>query len=254
MLRYALLFLASPALAVTQDDVLQARLLPGWRMADGHYMAAVELVLAPGWKTYWRAPGDVGIPPSFDWKASGNLGTAQVRWPEPEVIDSAGMVSLGYHERVVLPVEVTPKGAGPVQVALAMDLGVCNDICLPAHLELQGVLEGAGAPDDEISAALAKVPQRVSLPLTCKVEPIKDGLRLTARIGVTGVEPVVVFETPDPKVWVSSSETRVEGGGLVSSAELVPPEGAPFALDRSGVLVTVLGAGKPVEVKGCPAG
>lgn len=254
MLRYALILLATPAMAITQDDVLSARLLPGWQMSGGHYMAALELTLAPGWKTYWRAPGDIGIPPSFDWQGSGNLAGAAFHWPAPEVIDSGGMVSLGYHERLVLPVEITPTGAGEVQVRLSMDLGVCKDICMPAHLEFQAVLEGPGAREGEIERALAQVPAPGHAALTCAVEPIDDGLRLTARIPLSGVEPFVIFETRDPKVWVSVAETRVEGGDLVSSADLVPPDGAPFALDRSGVTVTVLGAGKPIEIKGCPAG
>ncbi|NBZ88573.1 protein-disulfide reductase DsbD domain-containing protein [Stagnihabitans tardus] len=254
MLRYALIFLASPALAVTQDDVLSARLLPGWRMEGGHYMAAIELQLAPGWHTYWRAPGEIGIPPSFDWQGSGNIAGAAFHWPAPEVIASDGMVSLGYNERLVLPVEIMPQGEGAVEVRLAMDLGICKDICMPARLEFQAVLQGQGSPDGAIKAALAEVPEKGRAKLSCAVEPIDDGLRLTADIGMTGVEPFVIFETHDPRIWVSQASTRVEGGRLVSSAELVPPEGAPFALDRSGVTVTVLGAGAPVEIKGCPAG
>ena len=255
MLRHLpLLLLATPALGVTQDDVLSARLLPGWQTPEGSYMAALELDLAPGWKTYWRAPGEVGLAPSFDWAGSGNLAGATFHWPAPEVIDSAGMVSLGYHRRLVLPVEIRPAGEGPVEVVLRMDLGICKDICMPAELSFRTTLQGRGAPDPAIAAALAEGPRRADLPLVCRVEPIPDGLRLTTRIGMTGVEPFVVVETGDPRIWVSSAETRVEEGALVSVTDLVPPEGAPFALDRSGVTVTVLGAGAPVEMKGCPSG
>ena len=62
-----------PGHATTQDDVLQATLLPGWQTASGSHMAAVDLTLAPGWKTYWRSPGDAGIPPRFDWSGSKNV-------------------------------------------------------------------------------------------------------------------------------------------------------------------------------------
>lgn len=248
----ALLLLATPALATTQEDVLSARLLPGWQTADGHYMAALELTLAPGWKTYWRAPGAVGIPPSFDWTGSDNLQAARFHWPAPEVIDSGGMVTLGYHGHLVLPVELQPKAGGAVDVALAMDLGICKDICMPAHLEFHGRLEGKGAPDPAIAAALAQVPKPGRLAVTCAVAPIKDGLRLTAKIA--GASGFVVFETPDPRIWVSGAATREEGGALVASSDLVPPDGAPFALDRSTVTVTLLGPGGAVEMKGCPAG
>ncbi|MCW1917262.1 protein-disulfide reductase DsbD family protein [Rhodobacter sp. KR11] len=254
MLRYAIILLATPAMATSQDEVLSARLLPGWQQADGSHMVALELTLAPGWKTYWRAPGDVGLPPSFDWQGSQNLDAARFHWPAPEVIASGDTVTLGYHDRLILPVTLTTQGAGPLRVDLSMDLGICKDICMPAHLEFHAVLEGAGAPDAAIAAALAAVPAQGQAALTCAVEPIADGLRLTARIPMTGAEPYVIFETHDPKVWVSAAQTRVEDGALVSSADLVPPTGAPFALDRSGVTVTVLGAGAPVEIKGCPAG
>jgi hypothetical protein len=63
----------------------------------------------------------------------------------------------------------------------------------------------------------------------------------------------VAFETADRKVWVSEAVTQRQGGELVSTAELVPPNGAPFALDRSGITMTILAAGGAVEVKGCPA-
>lgn len=254
MLRFALLFLATPALAVTQDDVLSARILPGWQMPDGRYMAAIQLDLSPGWKTYWRAPGDGGLPPSFDWSGSTNLASADFDWPAPEIITSGGIVSLGYYQQLTLPVAITPKAAGPVTIELAMDLGICDDICMPAQLRLSAVLDGKGPKDPAIVAALAETPERRAVKLSCAVAPISDGLRLTARLAMTGVEPFVIFETSDPRIWVSTAETRVEGGEVVASADLVPPEGAPFELDRAGVTLTVLGAGKPVEVKGCPEG
>ncbi len=58
---------AVPALAQDQFDLpVTGQVLEGWVRADGTRMAAVQLDLEPGWKTYWRAPGDAGIPPSFD--------------------------------------------------------------------------------------------------------------------------------------------------------------------------------------------
>jgi DsbC/DsbD-like thiol-disulfide interchange protein len=78
-------------------------------MENGGHMAAVELQLAPGWKTYWRSPGDAGIPPSFDWSGSENVKSVRLHWPAPEVFEANGMQTIGYHERLVLPVEITPR-------------------------------------------------------------------------------------------------------------------------------------------------
>ena len=67
---------------------------------------------------------------------------------------------------------------------------------------------------------------------------------------VTHSEPVL---TGAVAVWVAQAVTTREGGVLVSMTELVPPAGAPFALDRSSVTLTILAAGGAVEVRGCPA-
>ena len=259
MIRYALLALlcAGPALAESQEDVLHASLLPGWRMENGHYMAALDLQLAPQWKTYWRAPGEAGIPPVFDWKGSSNLKSVQFHWPSPQVITLNGMMSIGYLDQLVLPVEVVPVDPSqPVTLALKMDLGVCHDICMPAHLTFSGQLDGAGAEDGRIAAALQEGPKVVKdAGVACEVAPIADGLRITARMAlpVQGKDETVVFETPDPQVWVAEASTHREGAVLVSQTDLVPPAGAPFALDRSGVTLTVLAPDHSVELKGCPA-
>jgi DsbC/DsbD-like thiol-disulfide interchange protein len=255
------LLLAGPVLAQTaqaenQDEVLQAELLPGWRMADGHYMAALDLQMAPEWKTYWRAPGEAGIPPTFDWAGSKNLKSVAFHWPSPRAITQNGLTSIGYLNRLVLPVEVVPRDpTQPVTLALKMDLGICHDICMPAHLTFAAALSGAGAPDPVIDAALRAGPKVENTGANCAVAPISDGLRLTARIALPaqGKDETVIFETPDPGIWVSEATSNRDGGVLVAEADLVPPAGAPFALDRSGVTVTVLGADRSIELHGCPA-
>lgn len=255
-----LALLAAPALAETQDDLLSARLLPGWQQADGSRMAAISLTLAPGWKTYWRAPGEAGIPPLFDWSGSSNLASVRLHWPSPQVIALNGMDSIGYLDALTLPVEVTPVDPSqPVHLALKMDLGICHDICMPAALDLSADLTGPGAPDALIEAALRSGPITGAAAgltaLSCQVDPISDGLRLTASLDLPpqGGREKVVFEAGPGEIWVSESQTDRAGGVLTARADLVPPNGQPFALDRSGVTVTVLAEGRSVELHGCPA-
>ena len=254
---------ASPALATTQDDVLQADLLPGWQMQNGHHMAGLRLRLAPDWKTYWRSPGEAGIPPLFNWSGSVNVKSVKVHWPSPVVFHTNGMQTIGYHEGVVLPLEVVPLDASkPVELRAGVDLGVCNQICMPAAVQLTAVLDAAvldeGGPDAAIKAALKAQPIGAKAAglqaISCEVQPIADGLRLTAVLDLPqrGAE-TVVFETSDASVWVGEAESARAGGRLTASADLVASSGAPFALDRSGVVVTVLGAGGSVEIAGCPA-
>ena len=250
---------ALPAQALTQDDVLSARLLAGWQTESGTRMAALELALAPGWKTYWRSPGEAGIPPSFDFSASSNLKSVRLHWPRPAVFDMNGMQTIGYHDHLVLPIEVTPLDAAmPVVLRSTVDLGVCKDICLPASVTLDADLSGPGEPA-LIEAALGQLPTPATAAglsgIGCAVDPIADGLRLTATMALPdqGAPETVVFETATAGVWVSQATAARSGANLVATSDLVPPEGAPFALDRSGVTVTVIAENSAVEIKGCPA-
>ena len=252
--------LSGPVMAETQQDVVAATLLPGWRLADGHYMAGLQLALAPHWKTYWRAPGEAGIPPVFDWSGSRNVKAVAVHWPTPSVFTLNGMQSIGYLDAVTLPVEVTPTDPGqPVEVVLKMQLGVCKDICMPVELNFSGALQDAGSPDPLIEAALRDRPMTATeaglTGIGCEVAPIADGLRITARLRlpVQGNPETVVFETSDASVWVASAASSRDGGVLTAAADLVPGTGAAFVLDRSGVTVTILAQDHAVEIKGCPA-
>ena len=255
--------LAGPASAqgMTQSDVLEGNLLPGWQMTGGAHMAALDLRLAPQWKTYWRAPGDAGIPPSFDWSGSENVASVRFHWPAPDVFHTNGMQSVGYHDHLVLPFEVTARDPSrPVVLRAQVELGVCKDICMPASLTLETRLMSPGSPDPAIHAALKARPATSAEAgmgmVSCKVEPIRDGLRVTAEVDLPqqGSREVVVMEPGLAGVWVSQSQVSRQGARLTAVADMVPPSGAPFALDRSAVVLTVIGsAGRAVEIKGCPA-
>lgn len=256
----ALLALPTAATALSPEDVVTAGVLTGWETADGTHMAALHLRLAPEWKTYWRAPGDAGIPPLFDWSGSQNLSSVRLHWPRPVVFSLNGMDTIGYHDELVLPIEVTPADPSrPVVLNLRMDMGVCNEICMPASVVVEAELVPPGASDLAIKAALADRPVAAGLAgvgtVECAVEPIQDGLRVTARMELPsqGASEKVVLEAGREGVWVSEAMTERQGQDLVAMAEMVPPEGAPFALDRSAMVLTVIGPDRAVEIRGCPA-
>lgn len=269
--------LALPALAAPATELprglASAELLPGYINAEGAQVAALRLVLEPGWKTYWRSPGDSGIPPQFDWSQSGNLAAATARWPVPEVIDSAGERTLGYHDSLTLPIIITPAKEGqPVKLAVTVDFGLCRDICVPAHLALSATEPPAPAPDPAIAAALAEVPVPQSTGPTCHLTEIEDGMRVTATLPAdppaapisSGVAPrLAMAEASDPEmpaaaielgqdgVWVSQPELSRDGGRLTATADLVAPSGKPFPVDPAKLRLTVIADGKAVEYQGC---
>ena len=261
-LSICLALIGAPGLAQTtqQSDSLNAALLTGWQTKQGTHMAGLLLTLAPGWKTYWRSPGEAGIPPLFNWSGSRNLKSVRVHWPTPAVFQTNGMQSIGYHDAVTLPLEVTPiDPSQPVRLHATVDLGVCKDICLPAALTLTADLIGPGAPDVKIQQALSAQPDEAKAAgltaISCTVDPIADGLKITASLQLPqqGGSETVVFETDQADIWVATAITRRSGGKLVSTTDMVAPTGAPFALDRSKIKLTVLAGSKAVEIRGCPA-
>ena len=252
--------LAASASAQTLPDVVaEADVLPGWRTEDGTHMAGLRIRMAPGWKTYWRAPGDAGIPPQFGWAGSENIGAVRISWPVPEVFEQNGMRSIGYSGQVILPMEVTPQAKGaPITLSARIDIGVCEVVCIPMTLDVAQILPPDSLrPDPAIRAALADRPlTRGEAGVTgveCRIEPIDDGLRLTARIEMPrmGYGEAAVIELTDRPVWVAETETRRDGAGLYAVTDLVPEEAQPFVLNRSALRFTVLSNGGAVDIRGC---
>lgn len=255
---FALSLLATPALAAPPP--VTGDILPGWQEADGARMVAVRLTLAQGWKTYWRSPGDAGIPPDFDWSGSQNVKSVRFHWPTPSIFHTNGMRTIGYHDELVLPIEVVPQDPSrPIRLNAEMEMGVCRDVCIPATIDLRADLSGRGAPDARIRTALAHRPATAREArmgdVTCTIRPIDDGLAITARMTMPpqGGPELVVIEPADGAIWVSEARTTRQGNTLTATADMVGPTNAPFALDRSGLTITILGNGRSVEARGCRA-
>jgi DsbC/DsbD-like thiol-disulfide interchange protein len=134
----------------------------GTRTAGGGYLAGIEIVMEEGWKTYWRTPGDAGVPPSFEWKGSANAAAVKVLYPAPMRMLEAGAEVIAYKKAVLFPVEVKPQDASrPVALRLALEYGICRDICIPfsTTLELALAPGRAAGEADAIKAAIERVPR-----------------------------------------------------------------------------------------------
>src|SRR5262245_54048716 len=157
----------APAQASTWIELLnaRARLIGGAPAVRGatSYLAGVEIALDEGWKTYWRMPGDAGVPPNFDWSGSSNVAAVTVLYPAPRRMSEPAADTVGYKHEVLFPVEVVPKDASqPVRLHLALEFGVCREICIPAEARLALALtpvEMARQPSPAMLAALEQVPR-----------------------------------------------------------------------------------------------
>jgi DsbC/DsbD-like thiol-disulfide interchange protein len=159
----------------------ELRLIDGGSFGSAR-LAGVEIVLEPHVKTYWRTPGDAGLPPVFYWDGSDNLNHVEVLWPLPALIpDPAGMI-FGYEDHIIFPLAVTPKDpAKPVHLALTLDYAVCGTLCVP----MQGKVIA------DLSPSATDTPERLKIMEFLKNVPRKVALH-------DGIKPGIVTIVPDP--------------------------------------------------------
>ena len=134
-------------------------------VAAGGALAGFEIRLAPGAITYWRNPGDAGVPPTFDFSRSDNVAEVEVSFPAPRRIKEAdGSEAFGYDTGVVIPLKIEPRDQGkPVTLAVSANYAVCEKLCLPARAELRLTLPGAVSPyAATVASALAAAPRPVA--------------------------------------------------------------------------------------------
>src|ERR1700710_1554438 len=175
-----------------RDGHSAIRLLAGSR-SGAVLLGGVAFQLQSGWKTYWRTPGDSGVPPRFDFSKSDNVEPVTVLWPAPvKFDDGAGGHSLGYHDQIILPLRIVAKNADkPVTLRAAINYAVCEKLCIPVEARAElAFMSVASTQDSTLFAALDTVPKPANVgdpnPLTIR-DVKRDG-----KIGVL----VDVF-TPD---------------------------------------------------------
>ncbi|MEP9370925.1 protein-disulfide reductase DsbD domain-containing protein [Mesorhizobium sp. KR1-2] len=130
---------------------------------QGRLKGMLDIHLDPGWKTYWRDPGETGVPPSFDVSASSNVAAAEVSFPAPQRHDDGYSVWAGYDRSVALPITFHVAAPGqPAMIEADVFIGICETICIPVHAKL--ALDPASDPDNAgdaagISAATEALPK-----------------------------------------------------------------------------------------------
>jgi DsbC/DsbD-like thiol-disulfide interchange protein len=236
---------ASPWIASTDSKV---RLVSGTVDLDGApaLVAGVQLRMDRGWKTYWRNPGDSGVPPTFDWTGSKNLKRAEVLYPAPYRFAGAGGTAIGYDDEVVFPVKVTPERDGePIELKLAFAYGLCKDLCIPNDVSL-GLALGADVGRGDallLETFLARVPKSARdgvLPSVSNVEAKLDAAKPELVIdavfpqGATGTDLFIdggdaFVPVPMPLGPVTNGMQRF-GVTFVSPAEAAALKGRTLAL------------------------
>ncbi|HMK81087.1 MAG TPA: protein-disulfide reductase DsbD domain-containing protein [Xanthobacteraceae bacterium] len=248
---------AADASAWDGDQRAAMRLVAGAQRGGGAatiHHAGIEIRLAPGWKTYWRYPGDSGVPPRFDFTGSRNLKSASVRYPAPHRLLDEGGTSIGYKGDVVFPIDVVPQDASqPVVLKLKIEYALCEKICVPA--EGAGELTLTGRPASEY-AALAQGEARVPAPARigdAGALAIRAVRRESARILVDVAAPdasVELFAEGPTGEWALPVPSPIGGAPagqqrFVFELDGLPPGAKP---DGAELRLTAVAGGKAIEV------
>ena len=229
---------------------------------------ALEFDLAPGWKIYWRTPGDAGYPPALDWAGSDNLAAAALRWPAPHRFVLGGLQNYGYQGRVALPLAVSPAAPGRgLALRARLSFLACATLCVPQQADLALDLPAGDGADSAYAAAVAAAEAAVpgdgaAVGLTLeRVEARGTGaearLRLIARAEPPFADPDLFVESAaipafgQPKLRLSSDRRRLE-------IEIAPAEPPAAPLAGTPVTVTLTDGGRALEaavsVAAAPAG
>src|SRR5450432_4592852 len=175
-----------------KDGHSAVRLLAGSR-SGAVLLGGIGFQLQPGWKTYWRTPGDSGVPPRFDFSKSDNIEAVTVLWPAPlKFDDGAGGHSLGYHNQIVLPLRIVAKNADkPVTLRADINYAVCEKLCIPVDARAELAFASVASTEDgNLSEALNTVPKPANVG-----DPNPLTIRDVKREGKEGV--VVDVVTPE---------------------------------------------------------
>jgi DsbC/DsbD-like thiol-disulfide interchange protein len=229
----------------------KVRLVSGTLEAEGApaLYAGIQLRMAPGWKTYWRNPGDSGVPPGFDWSGSKNVKSAEVLYPAPHRFADANGTAIGYDDEVVFPVRITPERAGePVTLSLTFDYGLCKDLCIPNTVELEAVLPPDLGKGDArlIGTALTRVPAEAkadTLPRVATVSATLAGdapeMRVEALFPEDAKGTDVFIDNPHVLVPVPKPLGPLQDGKQVFEVRFFSPKEAE-ALQGKPLTVTLV--------------
>jgi DsbC/DsbD-like thiol-disulfide interchange protein len=234
----------SPWVSSTDSKV---RLVSGAVELDGkpHLLAGVQLRMDGGWKTYWRNPGDSGVPPRFDFTGSKNLKHAEVLYPAPHRFADGGGTAIGYDDEVVFPVRITPEREDePIELRLALSYGLCKTLCVPNDvslwLELPADATSHFGDAPLLEASLARVPKAATPNALPRIEAV------TADLG--GPRPELLVDAlfaPN----ATGTDLFIDAGSI--SVPVPKPLGPP-ASGRQRFAVTFASVKEGAAIKGKP--
>jgi len=247
----ALTLAATPALAgaTAWQDIApgtRARVISSDIVSGGKTLVGLELDMPADTKTYWRIPGETGIPTQFDFAGSSGVSTPVVLWPYPQLDATEGFRNYVYHGHLVLPVQLTVDGAATLDTAVT--LGVCSDICVPAQASFSLPLRADADPEQSLrlQQAVATTPIDWDQP----APPFGAVSAVPGGLAIADVDPAIdpasiIADVGDPQVLFGAPQKSPDGRTLI--LKLLEESGAQ-GLEGRPVSLTFTTASGPYAV------
>jgi DsbC/DsbD-like thiol-disulfide interchange protein len=244
--------LAGDASAWDGDQRAAVRLIAGAQRGTVR-RAGIEIRLAPGWKTYWRYPGDSGIPPRFDFSHSKNVKSVTVRYPAPHRLTDESGTSIGYKHGVVFPLDIVPQNAAqPVMLAVKADYAVCEKICIPAEGKAELNVTGRPGVQDgwlKQNDALVPVAAQIGEGETLAVRSVtRENKRILVDVAAPGA--IELFAEGPAADWALPVPAPVDGAPAGQQRFAFELEGLPPNTRPGGatLMLTAVSGGQAIEV------
>ena len=125
----------------------------------------LEYQMQPGWKTYWKSPGDGGFAQNISWENSSNISDVKILWPTPIKFEILGLTSLGYQDNVTFPIEIEIENQfEDINLDLHVNYLICKEICIPGDARIfLDIPAGEKKINDnyfDVEQALSKLPEK----------------------------------------------------------------------------------------------
>ena len=224
-------------------------------IGGGNLQAGVEIKMPAGWHTYWRYPGDSGVPPRFDFSGSDNVASVQVLYPAPQAFTDETGTTIGYKDDVIFPLHVVPQQNGkPVTLRAKIDYAVCAKLCVPVEARAALTL-GYTGNNAALAAAEARVPKQVSAAdagLTVRrAKDAKPKPIVFVDLGANNRPAEIFVEGPSPD-WALPVPKPAKGVPAGHQQFIFEWDGLPPGVDPKApaeLTFTIVNSGRATEVK-----
>ena len=247
-------FSQSPIIGLKSVDIIR-----GWRQSDDIHIAAINIKLEDGWKTYWRVPGIGGIAPILNWEKSKNIKNISQIWPTPNIYNEYGLQTIGYKNELLLPLQIQPiDKKQPIHLSITIDFGICSDVCVPIQTSVEKRLPertsiGKKNILDTLEKAILSGKKSPFKIVKCNIVPIKDGFEVNAFFeGLTSFDKdtLGVVEYPvKQNGWINQKASLISSNQL--SVHAIVYNKSIHFIDRSDLTLTIFTKNKAFEFDGC---